>query len=338
MILTNIYEFQAMANKYAHIYIYGTGAYGLYLFEKFRELGITIEGFIVSDEYYVASSKNKDINVFEFSEYQVGDSDIVIIGIYDDKNLAEVRAMVSKYKNVVEFDRVHNKWYFYSETELVSYSRSTGYFSDNTILQSIGEEEGTDKSSVGHNYCNKYEFFLNKYKDSEITFVELGVFHGASIKMWRRFFSKAKIIGIDINDSCKQYQNEGIDIYIKDLGQDSSIDFIEELKPTVIVDDASHLWSHQINALFKLFPTLPSGGIYILEDICTSFYPLSKSYSDNDVSAYRIIEAICSGVVGNSTLYTESKDISKYMPPIRKIIENTETVVSMRNSVILIKR
>jgi hypothetical protein len=51
----------------------------------------------------------------------------------------------------------------------------------------------------------------------------------------------------------------------------------------LIVDDGSHLTSHQIKSLELLRPKLKPGGIYILEDIHTSFM---SEYMDGPVSAY----------------------------------------------------
>ena len=46
------------------------------------------------------------------------------------------------------------------------------------------------------NYFNIYDNLFNEYKNKNITFVEIGVFSGGSLFMWRNFFGKkAKIIG-----------------------------------------------------------------------------------------------------------------------------------------------
>ena len=61
----------------------------------------------------------------------------------------------------------------------------------------------------------------------------------------------------------------------------------------MIVDDASHLWSHQIKALFTLWEVLPHGGVYILEDLETGFASYrDMGFDDAPVPTYDVLAAI----------------------------------------------
>jgi len=75
-----------------------------------------------------------------------------------------------------------------------------------------------------HNtYFEAYDHFFSKYRDQEITFVEIGVLRGGSLYMWRDYFGpKARIIGIDLNPNAKKWEAEGFEIFI---GSQSDIDF-----------------------------------------------------------------------------------------------------------------
>ena len=148
-----------------------------------------------------------------------------------------------------------------------------GFFHEFHELDRIGTEECTDKCRYRHNYLQKYEFFLRDWKEKPLRLLELGVFKGGSERMWKRYFQRAQIFGVDIDEACRVYAEERIEIRIGDLSQDEMLESLKEIRPHIIVDDASHFWSHQIKALFALFPALPSGGIYILEDLETSFHP-----------------------------------------------------------------
>ncbi len=143
-------------------------------------------------------------------------------------------------------------------------------------LDEIGKKYNTDKSSTflhnnetysGHDYLRYYDFFLSSLRDKKITFIELGIFRGASLKMWRDYFKAAKIVGVD-NTKIAHIEEERIDVIYTDVPSDDLLSKLEKYKGTIwgIVDDCSHAWSNQRVAFETLFPLLESGGFYIIED------------------------------------------------------------------------
>ena len=67
------------------------------------------------------------------------------------------------------------------------------------------------------NYFSIYDSLLKKYKNKKIIFVEIGVFSGGSLFMWRHFFGKrAKIVGVDLNPDIKRFKKYGFEIMIGD--------------------------------------------------------------------------------------------------------------------------
>ncbi len=209
------------------------------------------------------------------------------------------------------------------------------YFNRYVELEQLGVKRATDKSSLWHNYLNKYDMFLNHLRQEEFIFLELGVFHGSSVKMWSDYFRKAKIIGVDIDPECKQYASDRINILTGDLSNIKSLNVLASLKPSVIVDDASHIWSHQISALFELFPCLPSGGIYIMEDVGTSLnlkaYP---GYNDVSVSAYDVLSQIAEVCTGGQELRVPRE----FQTFIEEIGKQVEMISFIRESCIMIKK
>ena len=210
-----------------------------------------------------------------------------------------------------------------------------GFFHEFHELDRIGVEECTDKCRYRHNYLKKYEFFLRDWKNKPLRLLELGVFKGGSERMWKRFFPQAQVYGVDIDENCRAYEEERIKIRIGDLSQDDVLESLKEIRPHIIVDDASHFWSHQIKALFTLFPALPSGGVYILEDMETSFHPLvfSSDYCDAPLDAYTVAERI--------TRVAASRVPCKEGPFAEEITAvgmDTELVATMLSSCIFIKR
>ena len=68
------------------------------------------------------------------------------------------------------------------------------------ILDELGILHGTDKGSLGHGYLGHYERILGPLRDEPITILEIGVSDGASLRMWADYFTRATIVGVDINE------------------------------------------------------------------------------------------------------------------------------------------
>ena len=124
------------------------------------------------------------------------------------------------------------------------------------------------------NYFPIYDSLLNKFRNKKIIFVEIGVFSGGSLFMWRHFFGKkAKIIGIDLNPDIKRFKKYGFDIII---GDQSNKDFWKNFfkkygKVDVILDDGGHTNYQQIITVNSCIPNIKDGGIVITEDVHTSY-------------------------------------------------------------------
>lgn len=140
-----------------------------------------------------------------------------------------------------------------------------------SVLDVLGRRNGTDKASNGHDYCHWYERFLAPWRDREMTILEIGVGDGGSLRMWRDYFPRARIVGMDIDDSKRHHASERIEIVIGDQGDDEALNRIEKEGPFgVIVDDAGHHDEYQIKSHRRLLSSLLPGGLYILEDISGS--------------------------------------------------------------------
>ena len=210
-----------------------------------------------------------------------------------------------------------------------------GYFNASSVLDAIGIKYRTDKCSMMHNYLDKYAFFLEKFRTQPIRLLELGVFNGSSVRMWQEYFPRAEIFGVDIEASCRQYEDERIHIIQADLSDAAQVSMLREIHPRIIVDDASHIVSHQLLALFTLFDVLPRGGVYILEDLETSLNPelFEDMYRDCPLDAYEV----CARIAHIAARKVPDDD-SIYADSINRIGMETELVSITKGSVILIKR
>jgi 23S rRNA U2552 (ribose-2'-O)-methylase RlmE/FtsJ len=105
--------------------------------------------------------------------------------------------------------------------------------------------------------------------------LEIGVSHGGSLQMWKNYFGeKAKIYGIDINPKCKQFEEENIKIFI---GSQSDRNFLREIKKKIppvdiLIDDGGHEMKQQIVSYEELFDFVKEDGVYLCEDLQTSYY------------------------------------------------------------------
>jgi len=125
-------------------------------------------------------------------------------------------------------------------------------------------------------YFPVYKQHLSAFRRRPVRVLEIGIYHGGSLQMWRRYFGKkAAILGVDIDPSCAQYAEPGIDIEIGDQGDPKFwANIIEKYKYfDVVVDDGSHIAQHQIASFESLWPHLRNGGIYIVEDCHTAYWP-----------------------------------------------------------------
>jgi hypothetical protein len=150
---------------------------------------------------------------------------------------------------------------------------SIGLLSDVSIDE-IGIRCGTNKSSLVQNYLVHYGRMFRDLRDQPITLMEIGVFHGASLRLWERYFPRATIVGIDIEQRCIQFAHDRVKV---EIGSQDNPEFLAAVSakypPDVIIDDGSHRADHIIFTFERLFPTLRPGGCYIIEDIGAHGYP-----------------------------------------------------------------
>lgn len=123
-------------------------------------------------------------------------------------------------------------------------------------------------------YFSVYDEIFSKYIGKEIVFVEVGIFGGGSLFMWRNFFGKqARIIGIDLNPEVKKWENEGFEIFI---GDQSDPNFWKSFynqvgKIDILLDDGGHTYVQQIVTSEFALNNISDGGVVVVEDTHTSY-------------------------------------------------------------------
>lgn len=139
-------------------------------------------------------------------------------------------------------------------------------------LDQLAIQYDSDKNSLHHNYAVKYDKILSPFKDKVEKILEIGVWRGSSLRMWKDYFNKATIYGLDIDPNCAQYEDERIKIIVGDQSKDEDLNRLSSFGPfDVIVDDGCHYYYPQIHSFEMLWKSVKSGGLYIVEDVLTSY-------------------------------------------------------------------
>jgi cephalosporin hydroxylase len=132
--------------------------------------------------------------------------------------------------------------------------------------------QNCDKGSL-HSYIDHYEKLFAPMRDTTVRLLEIGVQGGISVLMWREYFSKSDVTGIDVDYGMLQPKvstaassDPNIHLIRADAALPSVVDHLSG-KYDIVIDDGSHHFAHQIASFFILEPHLSDGAIYVIEDI-----------------------------------------------------------------------
>lgn len=132
-----------------------------------------------------------------------------------------------------------------------------------------------------HRVCQKwrhflpiYERYFSSYRGTRVKFLEFGVSQGGSLDLWAEYFGKdAQIYGVDINPECRRFESAQVQILIGDQDDRGFLKSVAEVVGEIdlVLDDGGHRMEQQINSFQELFPHIRDGGVYICEDVHTSY-------------------------------------------------------------------
>jgi hypothetical protein len=124
-------------------------------------------------------------------------------------------------------------------------------------------------------YFDIFEQHFTRFKGKNIVLLEIGVYHGGSLRMWQNYFGKSsKIFGVDIDPRCKKFELGNIRIIIGDQADPGFLKNLKKEIPKVdiLIDDGGHRMEQQINTFEMLFDHVKENGIYLVEDLHTSYW------------------------------------------------------------------
>jgi hypothetical protein len=132
----------------------------------------------------------------------------------------------------------------------------------------------TDKIEL--HYLEVYDPILASRVDKKIKLLEIGVYRGGSVKLWRDYFPQGDIVGIDLQLPENFAPGERIQLF---EGSQADTRFLSEVAMKaapdgfdIIIDDASHIGALTKTAFWHLFDHhLKPGGLYAIEDWGTGY-------------------------------------------------------------------
>jgi len=140
-------------------------------------------------------------------------------------------------------------------------------------LNDISCKYSTDKNTR-HSYVeNFYKHKFKRFENKAIKLLEIGVHKGGSVEMWRDYFQKGLIYGVDINLSkCKLHSPERIEIIKLNAYTHNFVETAVELgKFDIIIDDGPHTFESQLFASENFKSLLSKDGILIIEDVKSTY-------------------------------------------------------------------
>lgn len=147
-------------------------------------------------------------------------------------------------------------------------------------LVALATLHGTDKWNA-HWYIEHYDRHFRERRGRPLTLLEIGIggddrpdVGGSSLRMWRDYFPRALIAGIDQYDKT-QVRGPRIRTF---QGDQSDPEFLAAVVQSlagvdIVIDDGSHRSSDVLASFATLFPLLRADGIYVIEDVETSYWP-----------------------------------------------------------------
>ena len=133
----------------------------------------------------------------------------------------------------------------------------------------------TDK--IQNHYLEVYDLFLSRWTDKDIKLLEIGIHKGGSLQLWRDYFPRGTIAGVDLELPPGFIPGERIQLF---KGSQADTQFLSQVAKSIapegfdiVIDDASHIGELSKTTFWHLFHHhLKPGGLYAIEDWGTGYF------------------------------------------------------------------
>ncbi|MCE7028486.1 class I SAM-dependent methyltransferase [Jiella sp. CBK1P-4] len=123
-------------------------------------------------------------------------------------------------------------------------------------------------------YFDIYERYFDQFRGRAPTILEIGIFGGGSLAMWRDYFgADATILGLDIKPETEKVAGAANRVYIGSQDDPALLDRVLAENPSIdiVIDDGSHVMRHMIATFEHLYPRISPNGVYLVEDTHTCY-------------------------------------------------------------------
>ena len=187
-------------------------------------------------------------------------------------------------------------------------------------------------------YLPEYQRLFEKLDGSKVNFLEIGVQHGGSYRLWKNFFGEDLLrwTGIDINNKCLAFNDFlSPENGLVCCGSQADSEFLEKVSSQrgnfdIIVDDGSHQSEHIIASFKVLAKHVKDGGLYIIEDVHACYWKGFRGSSDSlNALAYflELAHSLNSQAVQHDRCSKNLSSSERVVPPAR--IQKIELLPSM---------
>jgi len=187
-------------------------------------------------------------------------------------------------------------------------------------------------------YLLEWDQIFSTLRNEEINLLEIGIQNGGSLEIWAKYFDKAKnIVGCDINEACRnlKFEDPRISTVIGDVNTDNAENKIVNIssKYEIIIDDGSHLSSDIIRSFSRYFNRLSTNGLYVIEDLHSSYWDIVGSGLYEPYSAISFLKRLVD--ITNFEHWRVNQSREEYLIPFGEKFETEfkEEDLSMINSV-----
>ena len=269
---------------------------------------------------------------FAWTYYELGDA--------LEKNSQHDEAEIA-YQSAIDTNK-KSALFSYSLEKMVQATKN-GNRSKNNInvcsndLQSFFEQNTGRVIHKWMHYFEIYERYFKRFRNKEVHFLEIGVAHGGSLQMWKNYFGeKATIYGVDVNPHCKKFEENQVKVFI---GDQANREFWNKFKKEVpkidiVLDDGGHTMVQQINTFEEIFGHISVNGIYMVEDVCTSYW---DGFGGGYKNPNSFIEYSKDLIDVLNAWYSQNESINQVSEKVSELTRQTYSI-NYYNSVVVIEK